>query len=144
MAAIFALQQAQHIVVAQLRGSLLRNHILIIDETRGVREQMADDHSVCGIRQGRQPSAYRVVDRKPPLLRQQQHRGRRELLAHGRETVVGRRAGGDAALHIGKSVGTLQDGRSVPQYGEAGTGYGALIIVHEVVDLLHGEDLRHG
>src|SRR4029077_7682433 len=97
-----------------------------------------------GIRQGRQPSAYRVVDRKPPLLSQQQYRGRGELLAHGRETVVGRRAGGDAALHIGKTICTLQDGCSVLQYGEAGTGNGALIIAHEVVDLVRAEVLPHG
>jgi hypothetical protein len=102
-----------------------------------VREQVANEHSVGGKRQAREPLTHGVRHAHTPVLRQKQNRRRGELLGQRRETEVGRGRRGDSRLEIRKPIGEPQNRNPAVQDGDAGAGHVTLVGAHEVIDPPH-------
>src|SRR5258707_915921 len=58
-------------------------------------------------------------------------------MADSNATVVGCGRRGGPGFEIGETVGAAKDGYPVAQHSHTGAGHGALVAVHESVDLPH-------
>src|SRR5262249_34130909 len=121
--AVLGGEQLQHVRIVNLPRRPGRNQILVVDEPRDVREQWPDADGGRRLRQLGKPLADRVIERQPPVLREQQDRRGGELLGHRGEPVVGGGRRRDLVLEVRVPVGAAEDDRPVAQDEHRSAGY---------------------
>src|SRR5690606_17900960 len=131
---VLAFQDGEHVGVAHLAVEAFGHHVFVVDQARGVAEQVVDGDAVGHLRQGGQPFAHGVFNREQAVFGQQQDGGRGEGLADGGEAEVGLGGDGDAVFHVGQAVAAAHHRFAVAQHEHGGAGDVAVVVGHDRVD----------
>ena len=142
------LEQCQHIFVVHLHFRARGHHILVVDQTRRVGQQVPHCHRLGRRWKGRKPPADAVVERKPPILHQEEDRRGGELLGDGGQAEVGTRRDGSPCFEIGEAVRTPYNGFTIPEDEQRCPGDVPAVAVEERVSTVShrafGHTLRDG
>ena len=124
-------EQAQHIAVHHGNLRAFRNEVFVIEQARGVVQQMAKSDLAAVVGEFREEIGQALVERKLLALGQDQHRHGGELLGDRREAEVGVCAARDLLLQVGEAIGFGQGDLAAVEDHHAGAGAAGPIEVLE-------------
>ena len=128
--------QAEHVLVLERHRGAGRDEVLVIEEPRGVPEQVAHLDPVRGPGEAGEEAGQRIVERQLSALGQEEHGRGGELLGDRGQPEVGGRGDGRPLFEIGEAESLAVEDLPILRYEHAGPRrIGAVVVLQDRVNL---------